>query len=281
MRIFVRKMSQGGLNYFVFDGYAPQTSVAATKSGAVSVLTGPAATNTATFGSGSVANGSPLITLPSHSPFPLGWYFAFFFYLSALPSPSAPCVLLDLPLVNGSWSITGGFRITYNYTGNLGAYFYGNSWSGATVGPSTTQVFAPHRIWWAVFQLGMGLTVNAGTLDTTITNLNGGTNLQAGNYGMFLMSDSNGANTPPAGSWISKVSFGCDYNGSVMAPYASIPTNDSGILNGNAALGSGLTTYGRWMINDLSSGQFPDTGAAHSTPTPLYADGTVLTFGPY
>ncbi len=282
MRIFVRKMTKAKIGYHVFDGYAPQIPVAATSSGSVATIAGPAASLSPTYGGGVVGSGSPLITIPTTTPFPSGWYWSFFWYLSGLPPASNPCVLLDMPLVN-SWSIAGGFRIVYNYLGQLGAYFYtwpetpGSSTYVTTIGSFSTTTFAPHRVWWSVFQLGKGLMVNGQPLDTSISNLTGAQNMQAGYYSLFLLSDSNGQNWAPAGSWISKVSVGCDaVSGTIYQPYGSvIPTSDSAMVNESVALDTGLTTYGLWL---MEANPIPSLGVDASSLSVL---GSLLVFGPY
>jgi hypothetical protein len=282
MQIFVRKMTRDGLPFYVFDGFAPAALTVANTSRAITATTGvgPAAASSSIYGSGSVDPSSPLTTIPA-SPPASGWFWSFFFYMAALPPAGAPCVLLDMPKIDGSHNITEGFRITYDYLGHLNAYFYTWEGGGTVVGTGTMQVFAPHKVWFATFQIGNGLAVNGAQYSNMIiSQLSAGLHPVAGNYGMFLLSDSEGLNAAPAGSWLSKITFGCNYVSGPLWPYnlsGFIPSKDSDIVTGTHTLGSGLTVYNRWLCSDGST-TLPDTGTAN---VDLQTLGTLLTLGPY
>src|SRR5262249_4365701 len=153
------------------------------------------------------------------------------------------------------------------------------------IGDPTTQVFPPHTIWWMVFQLGTGLGVNGAQYSPSmdIDSLTNTQTMRAGNYGLFLLSDSDGENAAPAGSWMSKIIYGCDYSsGNAVLPYAldgTLPLSDDDIINGSDALGSGLSVYGRWLCGDGSAGTLPNTGSLGSAS--LSVVGEQLTIGPY
>ncbi len=281
MQIFVRKMTRDGLPFYVFDGFAPAALTLANTSGAIAEQTGasPAASSTTIYGTSTIDPGSPLTTIPG-SPPTSGWFWSFFFYMAALPTAGNPCVLLDMPKIV-SHNITEGFRITYDYLGHLGAYFYDWEGGGTTIGTSTDQVFAPHKVWFATFQIGNGLAVNGLQFGNMIIDqLTAGLHPVAGDYAMFLLSDSLGQNAAPAGSWLSKITFGCNYVSGPLWPYnllGFIPKQDSDIVTGSSTLGTGLTVFNRWLCSDGST-TLPDTGTAG---TDLATIGTLLTLGPY
>lgn len=320
MDIFVRQMTQSGISQYVFDGYAPATLNMRTSSGSLADAggNGIAAVNAGFVNGFGV---SPPITLPASAySVPRGWFLSFFFYMPSLPSSSTPATLLSVDALTynsgtNTWSQSQEWlSVSYNYKGQLGANVYG----GYVPGKFTTQTFAPHRIWFVVLQLGNGLAVNGSTNPATMatgmedTSRNY-TPLQSAVTSYFWLNFLGANKYPdaannnifvpvskcPAGTWISKVTFGCSASGggaTAVWPYpvdGTIPQSDSAIVTGNATLGSGLNVISRFLISDnFSSGGhifLPDTGTAASNNTVLAFDGdfnstaggVILTQGPY
>jgi hypothetical protein len=132
-----------------------------------------------------------------------------------------------------------------------------------------------------VCQVGNGITVN--NVQTGLA-IPGGA-IVAGNYTTYLLGDRSGYYPAPIGTWMSKVTFGCNYaSGSAIWPYAlnsMVPNQDSQIVSGTNSLGSGLTVYNRWLFSDFVSGTVPDTGLSGVNLYLYQSARSLATIGPY
>ena len=277
MRIFLRPMTG---NVSIFDGLAPTPLTTGTASGSL-VSTGlglpPASTP--------IQTGMPTLSLPSGPA--TGWYWSCFFYLAALPSPGATFTLIDLPKINTTtWTVEGGWRVTYDWLGRVNAYPYGSAYGNPAVPEPTVQTFSPHRIWFLTAQIGNGLAINGLQNDKMgLSGLNSIQTVLPGNYGLFLLGDSTGGTLAPHGSWISKVSIGNNFaSGSPVWPYnlsSFIPSSDAQLANGNKTLGSGLRTMLFYSCQDsVGTTTLLDSSAIGSNLS-LSVSSTVLVNGPY
>lgn len=297
MRIFVAPIALG---QYVYQAMAPSPAIYTNSSHAVLADSGAlAAAASVDLLSTGGAVGADLMTLPGGLP-NQGWYWSFFFYVPSLPPPTTSWVLWEQALVVSS-SVTGYMQITYDANGWLRQTFY--NWplyyspytAGQTFQTSSTQYsFAPHNVWFVTLQVASGFTVNGiqppGSAAPSLGSITGNT-MQTGDYWHYFLGSHTNSQCAPAGSWISKMSFGNAAVSNVeFNPFgATIPAADSDIVNGTATLNAGTRTYGRWLISDYATYVTGGGGSDIYYPNSASAGGTVrlhrgqdtLYYGPY
>lgn len=150
-----------------------------------------------------------------------GMFWSFSVSLSGLPNPGAKICLMDMALVDQiTGNVDGGFQLLYDSQGHLIPQFYGTAFGSPAAGTPTVETFAPHRTWWLTMQIRNGLAMDGQTVATIPAHLNGMHQLVGGSYALAFLGDVTGANTPPAGSWVSQIICGFgNPNGTATWPY--------------------------------------------------------------
>jgi hypothetical protein len=279
--IFVRKLANTGINQYVYDGLVTPTLVGSRSYAIMSAdgVTRAGYTGTST-GNGAWSGATAASVVPTNV-LTTGWYWSFFFYMTALPSPTSPITLTStnrLQLVGGTYNPDLNISILYNYLGQIGLQFYS---SGVYTTAYASQAFAPGKVWFLQLHLGNGLSVNGQTGSSlTLSNIGSLPAPIQNNIVHEFLGGSFG-NTAPIGTWVSKFGFGYFPLGSFPYPINSfIPTSNSQIAQGTSAFGVGLTTYDRLLISDASGTTLPNTGTGAASGTAT-SSSAIITIGPY
>lgn len=311
MRIFLRRITHQGQTSFIYDGLATP-AMPFNSSGSLSQEYGqwPAATSASTYGGTSYAG--PYLLLPNTAPVK-GWFWSFYFYVSALPKPGAPATLLDMPILNGSFNtVVGGIRFLYDVTAHVGVEVYGSGWGDLGAQSAYYNVpCSPQTVWWLNYTLGgVGMSLNAIQYTAGNSAINGlGSTMTTGPanqaVGLYLLSDSSGgfgthlggegAVAAPAASWISKVTFGAkvDGGGAAVSPVSFVvdPADDATVSAAhdlvptadNALIDLSNVTYGGAQYlcgNSTPGGTTLVDNSGHGFDLTV-TSGTIHTFGPY
>src|SRR6266567_1041376 len=260
MRIMCRQIGGQGTNRrYVFDGYAPNLSGLGLDSGSImytsTVITPPQVLAIST------ATGFPSIAGLSSS---TGYYWHLFFYLAKLPAAKA--TVWQLSQNGGSNVLT----LEYLPTGLL--RFISQDGHGYI----TTAPVEPHNSHWVVLQPGLtsgneffidGLSFYTGIIGGTDEPTFSG---NGANYQGSLLSNTDGTQSCPIGSWVSKIGFGANYSSGAIA--LSVETNvpDSDTLLPNFNSGSTQKTQNLYLCEDTP-------GASTSINSAVTSAGSALT----
>lgn len=265
MRVFCRQMGGHASNRsFVFDGYAPNISRLGSTSGSFvysTLITSSLSSGLALSTSGAAGASSSITTST-------GYYWHCFFYLPQLPTST--CTLFEMLATSGGNSVT----LQYLPTGYL--QFISQDGHGF----QSSSPVAPHSMHYVQIQPGLTsseLLVDTVASYTTLTStptFSGGTHT----YTVSLLSNTDGTQLCPIGSWISKFGYGTSWSGSaVIALSNTIPAQDSDLPSTNSYYfllcgdSIGTSTLLNTAVHGGGSGNASITTAASS----------ILTTGPY
>ena len=279
MRLYARQQGPQGTNRaFVFDGFAPALSARGLSSGSVIYAT---PSSFPTVGVYAVTSAGGMPTTPSLATGPVGYYWHCYFYFPALPT-TARATLFQM-------TSAGGNLLTCEYlpSGILLLRSVENNH-----GYMTTAPVAPHSAHWMVVQPGQGVGLDwqidgiavpyVGLLssgDLPVFTSNGAA------YTGALLSNVDGTQLCPLGSWISKFGFGTSYTGGAVAPLAvasAVPDDDSLLPNLNISATQQTQTL--LLCTDTPGGfalANSATGSSGSGATVLGPPFQIIAPGPY
>ncbi len=276
MRILCRQMGgQSAIRAFVFDGYAPNLSG--------SGLAG-------SFGySSQIASLSTGLALTSSTGVPTSssytvvyayfWYWAF--YVPVLPA--AKVTLWQMVCA------TDGTTLAAEYlpTGQLQIR------SGDNHGYISTGPVSPHNVHWIIVQPSAGtgsvLIDAVPFLYTGLIGSNDNPSFTAGGagYQLSLLSNRDGSQLAPLGSWVSKWSFGASYNSAGSAPLQSLGTGIAGLPTQDSELPTAIPQTDVHLLYQLlcedaaGSSTLADSAHQGGTSASITTGGQVQLIGPY
>lgn len=284
MRIFCRQIGGHRTNRaFVFDGYAPNSSLLGPASGSL-LVSGPALASGTAWATTTLSTGLPSVSGLSTS---AGYYWHLFYYLPTLPQ--ATCTLMQCVL---STSSTTTLTLEMLPTGLL--RFRSSDGHGYQL--TSPQPSTPHQIHWVCLQPGLGSSLEflideQVGLYTGITS-GGDQPTWAGNganYSWSFLSSADGTAGCPQGSWVSKMGYGTSYSAGVVALSVGLttPTVDTDLPQ--LSTSSSLKTISLYLCTE-TPGTLVLANSAPGTPAPVggtltlsatVAATSVLASGPY
>lgn len=277
MAIFVRQSGPHATHRaYVFDGFAPALSTLGPTSGQIMY------TNLHPTGGGTVLaqtsfpGGYPSVVGLAGG---LGYYWHFYLYLPALPTTRV--TLFQMASTSGTPTnmptcelLPSGFLQVRSIE------------DGHTL--MSSAPVAPHAKHWIVIQPNVG-NAQAIVVDNVPSVILGDTFTFTGNgvtYSTSFLSNLDGTQLVPLGTWISKIGYGASFTGGAVVPLSigtgDYPTGDSQIPNLNS--GASLDTLNRYLCTDtpgsatLANSALATTGS-NLTLTTAYAN--LLATGPY
>lgn len=275
MRILCRQMGGAATNRaFVFDGMAPNLSGAgysgsfAYTSTIASLTIGLAETS---------ATGVPTSASVSTSQ---GYYWFFFMYLPALPTDTVTL-----------WQMTassGGNILTCEYLPNG----YLQIISQDNDGYITNAPVSAHNTHWVVIQpylTGQELLVDMMANYTGLLSPSDKPTFSGGGVGyqLTLLSNNDGTQLCPLGSWISKWGFGKAWNGVYVPTLQSLGNGLGGVPSLDTELPVATPQqdvtplYELLCLDAVGSTTLADSAGAGGTSATITTGGSVQTIGPY
>jgi hypothetical protein len=227
MRLFTRQLGPAATNRgYVFDGFAPAMSVRGLTSGSVVYTTtnGDSGTPPASTSVGGLPSSASVTSAT-------GYYWHFFFYLPSLPA--IPRVTLFSMTNAGATNV-----VACEYLSNGQLVFRCTNDGHAF---TNTSVVAPHSIHWVQIQPGL-----AGGIEFLVDGVaayaaSGGGPTFAGSgatYTTYFLSNADGSQPCPIGTWLSKWGYGYSYTGGnavALSTGLTTPAGDSDLPNLNVS----------------------------------------------
>lgn len=274
MRVFCRQIGgKSTLRSFVYDGMAPNISGAgfAGSFGYTSPI-GSLATGLAMTGSTGVPTVSNLG--------PFGYFFFWFMYLPQIPASTVTL-----------WQMTaasGGNILNCEYltNGNLQIRSQDNH------GYITLSPISAHNVHFCILQPGVTgqelLIDNVANYTGLASPADDPAFTGAGiSYQLSLLSSSDGTGLCPLGSWISKWSFGENWNGSYAVALQSLGTGLGGVPSADTELPTAspqvdITCLYQLLCEDApGSSTLANSAAGAGTAATIATGGSVMAQGPY